>query len=196
MHLCSIREKTSWFSYCLCHKPHNDHLLPSFSISSVFTLNTCAKNEHHSHKISHRNTLIRLRQGLRRNGGMQPPDEADRSLILMTDVVCISQEGVRSSVCADPLVFPDKERNMIYSFLVVNVSLNPYTGFPILALALPVEKVGIYRIILIHRGRGEILLRFVEVDQEDIRQLIIKIFDTLAEFRRLCFCKISEQTRS
>ena len=88
---------------------------------------------------------------------MKPPDKTDWSLILMADIVCIPQKGVRSSIGTDPLVFPDKELNVIVGFLMLDVSLNPDTGFPILALVLPVEKLGIYRIILIHRGRGEIL---------------------------------------
>ena len=36
------------------------------------------------------------------------------------------------------------------------------------------------------------MVRFVEVDQEDIRLLVIEILDPFAEFRRHCFCKISK----
>ena len=88
---------------------------------------------------------------------MQPPHKADRSFFLMFIVIGIPQENIGCCISANSLVFPDKKRDVIVCFLMVDVSLNPDTGFPILALVLPVEKLGIYRIILIHRGRGEIL---------------------------------------
>ena len=62
-----------------------------------------------------------------------------------------------------------KQRNVVLRFFVMYISLNLGAGFPVLTLALPVEEVGINRVILIHRGRGKVLLRFIEINEEDIR---------------------------
>ena len=113
---------------------------------------------------------------------MKPPDEADRTLILMAFIIGISQECIGRSISSNPLVFPYKERDMIACIFVVYVSLDLGASFPILALALPMEKMRIDRIILIHRGRREILLRFIEVYQEDIRLFVFEILYTLSEF--------------
>ena len=123
---------------------------------------------------------------------MQPPYKADRSLILMAFMIGVSQEGKGRSISSNPFVFPDKKRNMIICFLVVDVSLDLGAGFPILALTLPVEEVSINGVVLIHCGRGEILFRFIKVYQEDIRLFVFEIFDALSEFRRQRFCKISK----
>ena len=106
----------------------------------------------------HRNALVCLGQQLCRNCGMQLPYKTDRAFIFVADVVGVSQESIGSGVGADPLVFPDEKRNVITDFLVVDVSLDLGAGFTILALALPVEEVGVDRVVLVHGGGGEILL--------------------------------------
>ena len=87
----------------------------------------------------------------------------------MADVVCISQESIRGSVCPDPFIISDKKRNMIADILVVDVPLDLITGFAVLALALSVEEVGIDRVVLIHGGRRKVLLGFIQINQEKMK---------------------------
>jgi hypothetical protein len=89
---------------------------------------------------------------------MKPPYKADRTLIFMADVICISQESIGSCVSSDPLIFSDKQGNVIAGFLVVDIPLYLCACFAVLALALPMEEMGVNRIVFVHSRRRKILL--------------------------------------
>ena len=74
---------------------------------------------------------------------MQAPDKGNRPLALAGDIIGIAQEGIRSRIGSLLFEFSDEKRNLIARLALVEIALNLGTGQPVLALALPVEEVGI-----------------------------------------------------
>ena len=101
----------------------------------------------------------------------------------MLYIVRSPEVGIGCSRIADAirLKFADKEQNTAAALLVVDVTL---TGRRLLsrgALALPVEKCLVDRVVVVHGGRRIVLVGLIEGHKEDIQLLLRKPFDTFAD---------------
>jgi hypothetical protein len=100
----------------------------------------------------------------------------------MLDVVRLPQVDERRRQSMLFLVFPHEEQDLMTVFSMVNVALPRRALHAGCALALPVEQRAVDGIVLVHGRRRKVLLRLVQVDQEQVQLLILQVFDALPEF--------------
>lgn len=127
--------------------------------------------------------LIGLSQILCGDGRIQAPGDVHRLAALVLYIVRGSEIGIGRSRIADAirLEFADKEQNTAAARLVVDVTLPGRRLLSRGALALPVEKCLVNRVVVVHGGRRIVLIRLIEGHKEDIQLLLRKPFDTFAD---------------
>ena len=76
----------------------------------------------------------------------------------MADIVCGAEEGVRG--CSGDIIFEfaDKEEDLASCLAVVDIALTRGACFACGALALPMKKLAVYGVVVIHRRRGIVLV--------------------------------------
>ena len=107
--------------------------------------------------------LVRLLQILCRNRIIQLPCDIHRSASVMLYVICCAEVSISSGAACDLVgfEFAYKEENPAAVFTMMNITLS---GSGILCrgtLALPVEQLAVYRIIVVHRSRRVVLICLV-----------------------------------
>ena len=97
----------------------------------------------------------------------------------MLHIICGAKEGVRLRAARNPvfLEFADEKKNAVSHLFVVDIALCGGRLLGCRALALPVKQRFVDGIILVHGGRGILLVGLVQRHKEHIQLLIRKVFD-------------------